>query len=140
VVCIKLILVRFSATWHLCQKVTIPITQMWWNVMPSTNEKSHVINFWIFVKIFKQFFLNGNFVLYEKHHSHFVLLAYALIFIIILVGLSFIFRRHGNLLSDVKLAYNLENKHTVIGWYFKNLFIFHNGKLKVKSYKPLHVC
>ncbi len=60
VVCIKLILVRFSTTWHY-QKVTIPITQMWWNVMPSTNEKSHVINFWIFAKIFKQNFLKWEF-------------------------------------------------------------------------------
>jgi hypothetical protein len=63
-----------------------------------------------------------------------------LFFIIMLVELSFIFKRHGNLLSDVKLAYNLENKHTIIGWSFKNLFIFHNGKLKVKSYEPPHVC
>lgn len=63
-----------------------------------------------------------------------------LFFIIMLVGQSFIFKRHGNLLSDVKLAYNLENKHTIIGWSFKNLFIFHNGKLKVKIYEPPHVC
>ncbi len=52
------------------------------------------------------------------------------------VGWAIIFfRRHGNLLSDVKLAYTLENKHTIIGWSFKNLFVFHNGKLKVKSYE-----
>jgi hypothetical protein len=65
-------------------------------------------------KFSNNFFFNGNFVLYEKHHSHFVVLAYALIFYQYVGWAIIFFRRHGNLLNDIKLAYNLENKHIII--------------------------
>jgi hypothetical protein len=65
--------------------------------------------------MFKKNKLNGYFVLYEKHHSHFLLLAYAFFFYHYVGWAIIFFRRHGNLLNDVKLDYNLGNKHTIIG-------------------------
>jgi hypothetical protein len=43
-------------------------------------QKKSCHQFLNFCQNFRQKKINGYFVLYEKHHSHFVLLAYALIF------------------------------------------------------------
>ncbi len=50
----------------LCWSSLIPITYMWWNVTPSTNEKSCIVNFWIFVIIFKLDLQKWEFMLYEN--------------------------------------------------------------------------
>jgi len=66
---------------------------MWWNVVPLVKKEGHIVNFWIFVIIFKWELQEWEFKLYEKIHSHFVLLGYTHVHVIMLVGLSFIFKR-----------------------------------------------